>query len=80
MLDPLWAIAAGCGFHHQKLTWQSKQKRPVGAEVHPFGWGKHRVRLYTARTCRGYAPAPPAPKGEKSAVQREARHAKSAPQ
>ena len=31
----------------------------------PFWWGKHRVRLYAARTRRGYAPAPPAPKGEK---------------
>ena len=44
---------------------RAAQKRPVGAEAHPFGWGKHRVRLYAARTRRGYAPAPPAPKGEK---------------
>ena len=44
------------------------QKRPVGVEAHPFGWGKHRVRLYAARTRRGAAPAPPAPKGEKSAI------------
>lgn len=40
------------------------QRRPVGAEAHPFGWGKHSVRLYAARTHRGAAPAPPAPKGE----------------
>ena len=44
---------------------RAAQKRPVGVEAHPFGWGKHRVRLYAARTRRGYAPAPPAPKGEK---------------
>lgn len=39
------------------------QRRPVGAEAHPFGWGKHRVRLYAVRTRRGYAPAPPPPEG-----------------
>ena len=27
------------------------------------GEGKHRVRLYAARTRRGYAPAPPTPRG-----------------
>ena len=59
---------------------KAAQKRPVGAEVHPLGWGKHRIRLYAVRTRRGVTPATPAPKGEKSAVQRETRHAKSAPQ
>ena len=31
------------------------------AELVPTRWGKHRVRLYAARTRRGAAPAPPAP-------------------
>ena len=44
---------------------RATQKRSVGANAHPFGWGKHRVRLYAARTRRGAAPTPPAPKGEK---------------
>ena len=39
------------------------QRRPVGADAHPLGWGKHSVRLYAVRTRRGPAPAPPAPKG-----------------
>ena len=39
------------------------QRRPVGADAHPFGCGKHRVRLYAVRTRRGAAPVPPAPKG-----------------
>jgi len=42
---------------------RAPQKRPVGAEAHPVGWGKHRVRLYAVRTRWGAAPAPPAPKG-----------------
>ena len=44
---------------------RATQKRSDGVEAHPFGWGKHRVRLYAVRTRRGAAPAPPAPKGEK---------------
>ena len=44
---------------------RATQKRSDGAEAHPLGWGKHRVRLYAARTRRGVAPAPPAPEGEK---------------
>ena len=34
------------------------------------GEGKHRVRLYAVRIYRGYAPAPPALKGDPTATQR----------
>ena len=44
---------------------RAAQKRPVGVEAHLFGWGKHRVRLYAARTRRGVAPAPRPLRGEK---------------
>ena len=47
------------GEHPARVT----QRRPVGADAHPFGWGKHRVRLYAVRIRQGAAPAPPAPKG-----------------
>ena len=42
---------------------KAAQRLPGGAEAHPLGWGKHRVRLYAVRTRRGYAPAPPTPEG-----------------
>ncbi len=38
----------------------------MGNGLPTLRWGKHRVRLYAVRTRRGKAPAPPAPKGEKS--------------
>ena len=37
------------------------QRRPVGADAHPIGWGKHRVRLYAVRTRRGQSPGAPCP-------------------
>ena len=57
------------------------QRRPVGADAHPLGWGKHSVRLYAVRTRRGEAPAFPLPlKGCESAIQRGTPHAEFAPQ
>ena len=46
-----------------KYPARTPQRRLVRADAHPFGWGKHRVRLYAVRTRRDAAPTPPAPKG-----------------
>ena len=46
-----------------------RAEMPRRGKVPTLRWGKHSVRLYTGRTRRGKAPAPPAPKG--SSMQRK---------
>lgn len=40
---------------------RATQKRSVGANAHPFGWGKHRVRLYAVPHSPGRSPCTPCP-------------------
>ena len=66
------AVCGLCGPFVGSIQFTVPQRRPVGADAHPFGWGKHRVRLYAARIRRGAAPAPLPPKGgERNIMQKK---------
>ena len=60
------AIFGLCGPIHRIPPIWTRRNRVPGRGKPTHGWGKHSVRLYAGRIRRGRAPAPPAPKGERS--------------